>query len=186
MSENLFLEVEATLEALLFVSGEPTAISELAKALELDLITTESSLRSLQIRLTERGSGLQLIRIANGWQLSTRPEYAIVIGKMLTRASNRLSRAAMETLAIIAYRQPLTTPEIEGIRGVSAAGVIKTLVEKRLIKEAGRKATPGRPMLYVTTPDFLHYFGIADISQLPSIDTESPVKTSVPAEQVTG
>jgi segregation and condensation protein B len=177
--------VEATLEALLFVAGEPVTLADLARALALDPIDTEAALRSLQVSLMERGSGLQLLRIAGGWQLATRPEHAEAIGRMLTRGSSKLSRAAMETLAIIAYRQPITAPEIEAVRGVSVSGVLKTLLERRLIAEAGRKETLGRPMLYVTTPDFLHYFAIADLSQLPPLEANLPAPAPVPAAVVT-
>jgi segregation and condensation protein B len=90
----------------------------------------------------------------------------------------------METLAIIAYRQPITAPEIEAVRGVSVGGVLKTLSERRLIAEAGRKATVGRPMLYVTTPDFLHYFGLHDLSQMPPLEADYPAPAPVPAEVV--
>jgi len=172
---------EATLECLLFVAGEPVTLAELARALDKDQIATEAALRSLQIGLTERGSGLQLVRIAGGWQLATRPQFADAIGRMLTRASNKLSRAAMETLAIIAYRQPITGPEIEAVRGVSVSGVLKTLLDRRLIVEAGHKDAIGRPMLYVTTPDFLHYFAIADLSQLPPLEADMPAPSPVTA-----
>ncbi len=176
---------EAALECLLFVSGEPVPLPDLARALGQDEIETEAALRSLQASLTERGSGLQALRIAGGWQLATRPEHAEVIGRMLTRGSSKLSRAAMETLAIIAYRQPITAPEIEAVRGVSVGGVLKTLLERRLIAEAGRKATLGRPMLYVTTPDFLHYFALADLEQLPPLEADMPAPLPVPAASIT-
>ncbi len=103
---------------------------------------------------------------------------------MLTRGSSKLSRAAMETLAIIAYRQPVTAPEIEAVRGVSVDGVLKTLLERRLITEAGKKATLGRPNLYITTPDFLHYFGLVDLAQLPPLEADLPAPAPVPAEVV--
>jgi segregation and condensation protein B len=177
--------IEATLEALLFVAGEPVSLPDLARALGQDEITSEAALRSLQIALTERGSGLQLLRIAGGWQLATRPEYAEAIGRMLMRGASKLSRAAMETLAIIAYRQPITAPEIEAVRGVSVSSVLKTLLERRLIAEAGRKEALGRPMLYVTTPDFLHYFAISDLSQLPPLEADLPAPAPVPADAVT-
>jgi segregation and condensation protein B len=175
---------EATLECLLFISGEPVPLPDLARALGQDEIATEGALRSLQVSLTERGSGLQLLRIAGGWQLATRPEYAEAVGRLLTRGSSKLSRAALETLAIIAYRQPITAPEIEAVRGVSVGGVLKTLLERHLILEAGRKPTIGRPMLYVTTSDFLHYFGIADLSQLPPLEADQPPPFPVLAEVV--
>jgi segregation and condensation protein B len=180
------VSTEAALECLLFVAGEPIPLEELARALALDTIATEEALRSLQIGLKERESGLQLLSIAGGWQLSTRPEYAETVGRMLVRGSSKLSRAGMETLAIIAYRQPITAPEIEAVRGVSVSGVLKTLLERRLIAEMGKKAVPGRPTLYATTPDFLHYFGISDLSQLPPLEADQPAPAPVPADTVTG
>lgn len=176
---------EAALECLLFVAGEPVALTDLARALQQEEIEVEAGLRSLQASLAERGSGLQLLRIAGGWQLSTRPEHAETIGRLLSRGGNKLSRAAMETLAIIAYRQPITAPEMEAVRGVSVGGVLKTLLERKLIAEAGRKATVGRPMQYETTPDFLHYFGIAELGQLPALEADTPPPTPIPAEVVT-
>lgn len=176
---------EAAIECLLFVAGEPVPLPDLSRALGLDENGAEEALRSLQVSLTERGSGLQLLRIAGGWQLSTRAEYAEPVGRLLARSVSKLSRAALETLAIIGYRQPITAPEIEAVRGVSVGGVLKTLLERRLIGEAGRKPTIGRPMLYVTTPDFLHYFGIADISQLPPLEFDPPEMPPVPAEAIT-
>jgi segregation and condensation protein B len=181
MSDVLPFEIpnlEAALECLLFVSGEPLATAEFARALECDAVEVEGALRSLQISLSERGSGIQLLRIAQGWQLATRPEYSAVIARLLTRATTKLSRAAMETLAIVAYRQPVTAPEIEAVRGVSSSGVLKTLTDRRLICEAGRKATLGRPTLYTTTPDFLHYFGIHDLDQLPTLELDAPPSVS--------
>ncbi|HZT41941.1 MAG TPA: SMC-Scp complex subunit ScpB [Chthonomonadaceae bacterium] len=172
----------AALECLLFVAGEPVPLADLARALALEEIAVEAALRDLQIELTERGSGLQLLRIAGGWQMATRPEHAEAVGRLLARSSSKLSRAALETLAIIAYRQPITAPEIDAVRGVSSASVLKTLLERRLIAEAGRKATIGRPTLYTTTPDFMHYFGLADLSQLPMLETDAP--EPVPAEVV--
>jgi segregation and condensation protein B len=168
------MAIESALECLLFVAGEPVSLADMARALEADETDVYAGLRSLQVSLVERGSGLQLVQIAGGWQLATRREYAEVIARMLTRAPAKLSRAAMETLAIIAYRQPVTAPEIEAIRGVQVAGVLKTLQERRLIDEAGRKMAAGRPVLYVTTPDFLHYFGIKDLADLPPLDAFAP------------
>jgi segregation and condensation protein B len=188
MSDTLPLfvgNIEAALECLLFVSGEPVPLSELARALGQEENAVEGALRSLQIRLAEQGSGLQILRIAGGWQMATRSEYAEVVGRLLARGSTKLSRAAMETLAIVAYRQPVTAPEIEAVRGVNVSGVLKTLLERRLILEAGRKETVGRPMLYKTSPDFLHYFNLADLSQLPALEADMPAPPPVPAEAVT-
>lgn len=177
--------IEAALECLLFVAGEPVPLCDLARAVESDELAAEAALRSLQKSLTERGSGLQLVRIAGGWQLATRIEYVEVVGRLLARGANKLSRAALETLAIVAYRQPITAPEIEAVRGVSSDSVVQTLMDRRLITEAGRKASIGRPMLYRTTDDFLHYFGISELSQLPVMDADSPHAQQVPAMQIT-
>ena len=177
-SEMTFSTLEATLECLLFVAGEPLKIEEMARAVEQDEIAVERGLRELQVLLAERKSGLQLVQIAGGWQLATRPEHSDSIARLVSRGSSKLSRAGMETLAIIAYRQPITVPEIESVRGVSSAGVIKTLLERRLIAETGKKATPGRPGLYSTTPDFLHYFGLKNIDHLPEIDFDTPKSVS--------
>jgi segregation and condensation protein B len=175
--------IEAALECLLFVAGEPVSLADLARAVCSDELTVEAALRSLQISMVERGSGLQVVRIAGGWQLATRTEHADVVGKLLARGVNKLSRAALETLAIVAYRQPITGPEIEAVRGVSSDGVLQTLMDRRLITESGRKASVGRPMLYRTTTDFLHYFGISDLSQLPVMDLDaSPLQRTQVAE----
>jgi segregation and condensation protein B len=165
--------MEAALECMLFVSGEPVTLEELARGIDRDPVDTEMALRSLQASLSERGSGLQLLRIAGGWQLATRPEYSETVGRMLDRGSSRLSRAALETLAVIAYRQPVTAPEIEAVRGVSVSGVLKTLMERRLVREAGKKQAVGRPTLYATTPEFLHYFGITDLKDLPPLEADA-------------
>jgi segregation and condensation protein B len=164
------MSLAAALECVLFVAGEPLPIKEMARALQCDELAAEEALRELQLRLGENGSGLQIVTIAGGYQLSTRPDYAEAVGRLLTRGANKLSRAALETLAIIAYRQPITQPEIEAVRGVSGGGVLKTLLERKLVAEAGRKQTVGRPILYTTTPEFLHYFAIGDLSELPPLD----------------
>ena len=174
----------AALECLLFISGEPVPLSELARAMQADEIAVEVSLRDLQAALSERNSGLQLLQIAGGWQLSTRREHAETIARLVDRGTNKLTRAGMETLAIVAYRQPITAPELEAVRGVSSSGVLKTLLERRLIQEIGRKETLGRPILYATTPDFLHYFGIAELSQLPMLESDIPVRLAVTAQEV--
>jgi len=159
-------------EALLFVSGEPLTLKALSKATEWDEEAVLEALQELQERYNQGDTGLQVMEIAGGWQLSTRSEYATTIGKLLAPHANRLTKPALETVTIIAYRQPLTQAEIEAIRGVSCDGVLKTLTERELIQEAGRKQTPGRPILYGTTPQFLHYFGMASLEELPPLPDE--------------
>ncbi|MGC8861337.1 MAG: SMC-Scp complex subunit ScpB [Armatimonadota bacterium] len=157
------------LECMLFVSTEPLSAARLAESLQVEVNEVERAMSELEARL-DSGSGLQLMRVAGGYQLCTRPEFADYCSIILQPARKKLSKAALETLAIIAYRQPCTQPEVEAVRGVCVDGVIKTLIDRGLIREAGRKHTPGRPILYATTPEFLEYFGLNDISELPDID----------------
>lgn len=164
------MNLSAAAECLLFVAGEPLPLPEIARALKCDEIEAESAVRELHLRLDETGSGLQVVSIAGGWQLATKPVYAETIAALLARGESRLSRAALETIAIVAYRQPITQSEIEAVRGVSCGGVLKTLTDRRLILEAGRKQTIGRPILYATTPEFLHYFALTSVDDLPPLE----------------
>ncbi|MFM7322893.1 MAG: SMC-Scp complex subunit ScpB [Armatimonadota bacterium] len=160
-------------EALLFASGEPLSVRELEKATEWDGDAVREALEELGRSLRDGERGLVLVEIAGGWQLATRPEYAAAVGRLLAPRANRLSKPALETVTIVAYRQPVTQLEIEAIRGVACDAVLRTLMERELIHEAGRKPTPGRPILYGTTPAFLHYFGLADIEALPPLPDDS-------------
>jgi segregation and condensation protein B len=161
------MDFSALIECLLFVAGEPLSLKELARTTETDPEVVLDAVRRLRERT--QGSGLQVVEIAGGFQLCTRPEYASAVGRWLAPHANRLSRPALETVTIIAYRQPCTQAEIEAIRGVSCDAVLKTLTEREMIREAGRKAAPGRPILYATTDLFLHYFGLARIDDLPPL-----------------
>lgn len=156
-------------EALLFVSGDPLTLRDLVKATEWDEDAVLSALRELKQRYEDSDSGIQCTEVANGWQLTTKPEYAHIIGKLLAPNANRLSKAALEVVTIVAYRQPCTSADIEAIRGVSSDGVLKTLLERELLADVGRRQTPGRPILYGTTDAFLHYFGLASIDALPPL-----------------
>lgn len=158
------------IECLLFVAGEPLSVRELARTTETDAEAVHAAVRALRDRYAV--SGLQIVEIAGGFQMATRPEFAPAVGRLLAPHANRLSRPALETVAIIAYRQPCTQADIEAVRGVASDGVLKTLLERGLIREAARKATPGRPILYATTDDFLHYFGLADLGDLPLLDED--------------
>lgn len=162
----------AAIECLLFVAGEPLPLTTIARALQCDELSAEAAMRELQLRLGETNSGLQVVSIAGGYQLSTRPEYAEVVGRLLARSQSRLSRAALETLAIIAYRQPVTQAEIEAVRGVASGSVLKTLLDRGLIAEMGRKGTVGRPILYGTTSEFLHYFALDNLNDLPPLERD--------------
>jgi segregation and condensation protein B len=138
-----------------------------------------SHLEALQERCRQADRGVMLIQVAEGYRLVTKPELATWIQRLQGARPARLSRAALETLAIIAYRQPITKPEIEAIRGVTIDGVLKTLVERDLIRILGRKAEVGRPILYGTSRQFLEYFGFKDLSELPTL---KEIETLAPAE----
>ena len=157
------------IEALLFASGEPLTMRELEKATEWDADAVREALTELERVLDASSRGLVLMEIAGGWQLATRPDYAGAVGRLLAPRANRLSKPALETVTIVAYRQPVTQLEIEAIRGVACDGVIRTLMDRELIHEAGRRPTPGRPILYGTTAAFLHYFGLASLDALPPL-----------------
>ena len=174
MSE-LFLETDLPplLEAYLFVATEPVQPAEIARSLQVDPGAVEEALEDMVNAYARRiNSGLHIVRIAGGYQMATRPALAQGIGRLLAAPNQkaRLSKPALETLAIIAYQQPVTQAEIEAVRGVSADGVLKTLAERQLIAEAGRKEVAGRPILYATTLDFLHYFGLHRLEDLPPLE----------------
>lgn len=157
-------------EAVLFLSGEPVAPSELKKATGLGEDEIKDILEDLLSDYAGRDGGVVISRIAGGYQMHTNPRYGELL-KMYRGAAKaqKLSLAALETLAIIAYRQPIIKAEIEDLRGVNADGVLKTLVERRLVKIVGRKEAPGKPLLYGTTREFLEYFGLKDLSELPTL-----------------
>ncbi|HWA83483.1 MAG TPA: SMC-Scp complex subunit ScpB [Fimbriimonadaceae bacterium] len=159
------------LEALLFVSDAPVPVEILALAIGGTEGQVEQGLEILEARLEERGA-VRLAKIAGGYQLSTKPEFAELVANYLKPQRQKLSRSLMEVLAIIAYRQPLTVTDIETVRGVQSDYSVKALQERRLIEEVGRKQAPGRPVLYGTTEQFLHQFNLNDLSQLPAIERD--------------
>ena len=164
-------ELVAVVEALIFVADEPITTKLIADVLGEDKQAIEAALEQLRQEYEARESGLQIREIAGGWQIATRTEFHEEVRRFLrTRPSAKLSLAALETLAVIAYKQPVTVPEILEIRGVQSASAIKTLLDKRLIVAKGRKETVGRPMQYGTSKDFLIQFGLKDLTELPSIE----------------
>ena len=164
-------ELVAVIEALIFVADEPLTVKLIAEVLEEDRETVSAAIDTLREEYENRESGLQIREIAGGYQLATRTELHEEVRKFLkTRPSAKLSLASLETLAVIAYKQPVTVPEILEIRGVQSASAIKTLLEKRLIVTKGHKETVGRPMMYGTSKDFLIQFGLRDLTELPSIE----------------
>lgn len=164
-------ELVAIVEALIFVADEPVSTRVLAEVLEEEKDSIQAAIEQLQTEYEGRDSGLQIREIAGGWQLGTRTEYHEEVRKFLkTRPNAKLSLASLETLSVIAYKQPVTVPEILEIRGVQSASAIKTLLDRRLIVAKGRKEAVGRPMQYGTSKDFLVQFGLKDLTELPSIE----------------
>lgn len=162
-------ELPGLIEALLFVSPSPVPIARLSEVLDADDHAVEEALAELANYHRPR-SGLRLLRTQGRAQLITAPDAAPYIERLLgLDLTTKLSQAAMETLAVIAYRQPLTRAQIEGIRGVNCDGVIRTLTARELIEPVGRLEQPGRPFLYGTTYQFLHYFGLAGLDALPPL-----------------
>jgi segregation and condensation protein B len=158
------------LEALLFVSDEPLSARVLAQALELDRRAVEGLCDRLRTRLEGCGSGLVLRNVAGGWRLYTHPDAAPVVERfVISSRQARLTKAALETLAIVAYKQPVTRHQVSGIRGVNSDGVLRALVDRGLIEEAGREEAPGRPVLFATTSGFLERLGLPSLAALPSL-----------------
>jgi segregation and condensation protein B len=164
-------ELKAITEAIIFVAEEPVSARAIADVIKIDRDAVDKALSELLADYDGRNGALQLREIAAGWQIATRPEYHEHIRAYLkSRPSAKLSLASLETLAVIAYKQPVTVPEILEIRGVQSPSAIKTLLDKRLIVSKGRKETVGRPMMYGTSREFLIQFGLKDLSELPSIE----------------
>jgi segregation and condensation protein B len=168
-NENNDLPLSVQIEGLLFVAAEPVATANLAEALDVAPSMIEAALQELETSLQMRG--LRLQRHSGRVQLTTAPQLAATIERFLgLEATTHLTRAALETLAIIAYQQPVTHPQIDSIRGVNSDSMLKSLLSKGLIIESGRADGPGRPILYSTAPEFLQHFGINSITELPSLE----------------
>ncbi|MCL6442840.1 MAG: SMC-Scp complex subunit ScpB [Alicyclobacillus sp.] len=164
----------AALEAVLFAAGSDGLTSEeVAHIMQLSVNEAVSLCRDLQKNYDERGAGLALVELAGQWQMVTRPEHAIYLRRMATvPTSATLSSAALEVLALVAYRQPISRLEIEAIRGVQSDRALSTLVHRQLVKEVGRQDAPGRPILYGTTDTFLQTFGLRSLADLPPLPDE--------------
>jgi segregation and condensation protein B len=169
-------DLPALIEALLFVSSSPVSLNQLAATLEISPSQVEEAIQELDRRLLSEGlpSYIRLQKHQGRFQLTTAPEIAPFIEKFLgLETSGRLTQAALETLAVIAYRQPITRPQIEAIRGVNSDSVLRTLLSKGLIQEVGRAEAPGRPILYAITTEFLQHFGLSSLEQLPPWQEET-------------
>jgi segregation and condensation protein B len=165
-------EVKAIVETLIFASPQPVTAREISRVLGgVSKEEWTAALQELQAEYAREGRGLQIAEVAGGYQITTRPEYNDWLRELLDpKTPTRLSIQALETLAVVAYKQPVTLPEIIDLRGVKSGGVMKTLLEKRLIRIVGRKEVVGRPILYGTTKHFLLHFGLKDLGELPKIE----------------
>jgi segregation and condensation protein B len=174
MTEDQISNNIAKVEALLFVSSGLVSIGQISKALEQSETEVEHTLKALDTHYKEYGHGLRLMRVKSRVQLTTAPELNETVESFLgLEATSTLSQAALETLSIIAYKQPVTRPEVDVIRGVNSDAVMRTLLSKGLIEELGRADTPGRPIYYGTSAEFLQYFGLESLDALPFIDFEA-------------
>lgn len=168
-------QLSGAIEAMLFVTDEPVGVIELADMLEADPKLVEQALVDLREKLEREQRGIQLREVAGGWRLYTHPAYHDLVEKyVLSWDTRKLSQAAMETLAIVAYLQPCTRAGVASVRGVNSDSSINSLVEKGLIREAGQADAPGNPMLYATTRGFLEKFGLRSVSDLPDLDEFAP------------
>jgi segregation and condensation protein B len=167
MAEHL----KPIIEALIFASPEPITLKQLSALLDTEPAEDVTAALALLKEDYERPGGLQLVEVAGGYQIVTRPELHEHVRRLFhERTTQKLSVQALETLAVIAYKQPVTAPEIAEIRGVSTAGVLGTLLDRKLVKIVGRKRVVGRPFMYATTRDFLEKFGLNDLSDLPKVE----------------
>ena len=163
-------QLKSILESLLFASEGPVTIHRLGEVLEgVERSEISSALQELQAEYDAGGRGFRLAEVAGGYQMQTARENADWVKKLYRDRPQRMSRATLETLAIVAYKQPITRAEIEAIRGVDVDGVVATLLDRRLIRIVARKDVPGRPFLYGTTPEFLQLFNLKDLSHLPTL-----------------
>ncbi len=185
------MNLKAILEVLLFATDHPLSVKELIGLFETNETgegvpskkEIEQGLAALQEELQTGERGIELVEINGGFQLRTKPELASWVQRLNESKPTRLSTPAVESLAIIAYRQPITRPEIEAIRGVDSGGVLKNLLERRLIKILGRKEEPGRPLLYGTASEFLELFGLKDLKELPPLkELEEKARTTLQEE----
>lgn len=172
-------QIQGAIEALLFVSDEPVSAMTLASMLEVDLACAQSALDALRDRLEATDAGVQAREVAGGWRLYTHPRYHELVEKyVISWDTRRLSQAALETLAVIAYGQPITRNGIVAVRGVNSDSPINSLIEKGLVREAGREQSPGQPILYATTRAFLEKFDLASVARLPDLEEFAPDEES--------
>ena len=164
-----YQHLKGPIEAMLFASGDPLKPERISELLDAPVEHVQDLLRELQEEMARPERGLCILQVAGGYQLCTKPELAAVVEKLAAFQDPKLSGPALETLSIIAFKQPVTRQEVEYIRGVQSDGVINTLIERRLVREVGRKETIGRPLLFGTTDEFLSCFGLNSLDELPTL-----------------
>jgi segregation and condensation protein B len=174
----------AVLEAVMFAAGDPMSMEDLAGILQTDLLTAQNLMTRLQRELEEEERGLTVRRVAGGWQLATRPDLYQVVERLSQVVDRKLSAPTMETLSIIAFKQPITKQEIEHIRGVRIERALAKLLELELISEVGRKQVLGRPILYGTTDTFLRTFGLNSLEELPNLPSDREAAVGMDDEQL--
>src|SRR5438270_2831015 len=164
-------ERRAALEAIIYAADDPATVEQLASALDEEKLVVQASLDELVASYAVEERGIEVRAVAGGYKMYTKPQHHDVVRRFIKslRPPLRLTMPALETLAVISYKQPVTAPEIQEIRGVNTSGVLKTLLDKRLITTAGRKEVIGRPILYKTSKEFLMRFGLSDLDELPSL-----------------
>ncbi|MGO1368788.1 MAG: SMC-Scp complex subunit ScpB [Senegalia sp. (in: firmicutes)] len=166
-------EIKGIIEGILYIWGDPLSVSSLKEILEIDKNDIKNIMNEMIIEFNSNDRGLQIVKIKDGYQLATRPIHYEYIKKLIPKKSNKgLSNAALESLSIISYKQPITRVEIENIRGVKSDKSITTLIEKGLVEEQGRLDRTGKPIIYGTTDNFLKHFGFKDINELPKLKDE--------------
>ena len=189
-------QLKAILEAVVYVTDEPLSAQQMAAALEVPLDKVKLALDELVSEYAQPGHGLSIREVAGGYKMATKAEHHEAVRAFVKKLTPplKLSLAALETLAVVAYKQPVTAPEILEIRGVQGAGVLKTLLDRKLIAESGRKNVVGKPILYKTTKDFLVQFGLKDLNELPTLKefeelgrmeivSEEPLQPELPLEE---
>ncbi len=188
-SQNQTTDLQGLIESILFVASGPVPITRLARTLGVTASVVRKALKTLDETYAERG--LRLLRIDNTVQLTTAPENSEMVETFLgiEVLPSRLSQAALEVLSIIAYMQPVTRPQIDEVRGVNSDGALRTLLSRGLLEEVGRLEGPGRPILYGTSPEFMQYFGLSDLAELPALpenlDPDAEPATSAEGESDT-
>lgn len=164
------MSLPAIIECILFTAESPLSLERLCELLtEFEREEIKAALRELVDSYEERSGGIHLVEVAGGWQFRTRPDFQPYVTRHIKAKSAKFSQSALESLAIVAYRQPITRAEVEHLRGVDCGGVLKSLLEKRLVRILGKKDIPGRPLIYGTSKEFLEIFGLKDLKSLPTL-----------------